>query len=108
MKADSDNSGASIAHNNLQPKNLSRKTKTPMQEKLKKESHAYSLKMGKIIRTTRRKEKITQEELAARIGKAGKSYISKIENGVIEPTIGTFCCIIHALGWRVNIVQGDK
>ena len=43
---------------------------------------AYSYCMGQIIHDARKKEKVTQEELAKRIG-ASKSYISRIEKGVI-------------------------
>ena len=49
---------------------------------------AYSYCMGQIIHDARKKEKVTQEELAKRIG-ASKSYISRIEKGVIEPGVST-------------------
>ena len=47
---------------------------------------------------------MTQEELAKRIG-ASKSYISRIEKGVIEPGVSTFYRIIEALGLRIEIVK---
>ena len=65
---------------------------------------AYSYCMGQIIRDARKKEKVTQEELAKRIG-ASKSYISRIEKGVIEPGVSTFYRIIEALGLRIEIVK---
>ena len=34
-----------------------------------------------------------------------KSYISKIENGVITPSVGVFYRIIAALGMRVEVVK---
>ena len=34
-----------------------------------------------------------------------KSYISKIENGVLTPSVSTFYKIIEALGFRVEIVN---
>ena len=46
----------------------------------------------------------TQEELAKRIG-ASKSYISRIEKGLIEPGVSTFYRIIEALGLRIEIVK---
>ena len=65
---------------------------------------AYSYCMGQIIHDARKKEKVTQEELAKRIG-ASKSYISRIEKGVIEPSVSTFYRIIEALGLRIEIVK---
>lgn len=62
------------------------------------------LDMGQVIREARREEKITQSELGKRIG-ANKSYISRIENGLIDPTISTFYSIITALGLRIEIVR---
>ena len=65
---------------------------------------AYSYCLGQIIHDARKKEKVTQEELAKRIG-ASKSYISRIEKGVIEPGVSTFYRIIEALGLRIEIVK---
>ena len=65
---------------------------------------AYSYCMGQIIHDARKKEKVTQEELAKRIG-ASKSYISRIEKEVIEPGVSTFYRIIEALGLRIEIVK---
>ena len=65
---------------------------------------AYAFYMGQVIREARREEKITQMELGKRIG-ANKSYISRIENGLIDPTISTLYSIINALGLRIEIVR---
>ena len=78
------------------------KVGTPEREQFRKEAYAYY--MGQIIYDVRKNEKMTQTELAKRIG-AEKSYISKIENGIIEPSIGTFYRIIDALGLRMDIVK---
>ena len=78
------------------------KVGTPEREQFRKEAYAYC--MGQIIQDARKNEKITQAELANRIG-AEKSYISKIENGLIEPSVGTFYRIINALGLRIEIVK---
>jgi DNA-binding XRE family transcriptional regulator len=75
---------------------------TPERESFRNE--AYAFYMGQIIHDARKAEKVTQQELASRIG-ANKSYISKIENGDIEPGIGTFYRIIEALGLRFDIVK---
>ena len=34
-----------------------------------------------------------------------KSYISKVENGVIVPSVGAFYRIINALGMSVEVVK---
>lgn len=59
---------------------------------------------GQIIREARKYERVTQTELAKRIG-ANKSYISKIESGAIEPRVSVFFRIIEVLGLRVDIVK---
>ncbi|OIP81780.1 MAG: hypothetical protein AUK44_09315 [Porphyromonadaceae bacterium CG2_30_38_12] len=55
-----------------------------------------------MIHEIRKEEKITQQELALRIG-ANKSYISRIEKGLIEPSVGTFYRIINALSLNIEI-----
>ena len=50
------------------------------------------------------KKKMTQTELDQKIG-TNKSYISKIENGTIEPGVGLFLRILDALGLRFDIVK---
>ena len=52
----------------------------------------------------RKEAKMTQSELAQRVGTT-KSYISKIENGVVEPSVGLFLRLIYALGLHVEIVK---
>jgi len=78
------------------------KVGTPEREAFRRE--AYSWYMGQMIHDARKSEKVTQQELASRIG-LNKSYISKIENGSIEPGVGTFYRIIDALGLRLDIVK---
>lgn len=78
------------------------KVGTPEREAFRKEAYAYC--MGQMICEARKKEKMTQAELAQRIG-TNKSYISRIEKGVIEPGISTFFRIIDALGLKVEIVK---
>lgn len=75
---------------------------TPEREAFRKE--AYAFYMGQVIRKARKEERITQSELGRRIG-ANKSYISRIENGLIDPTISTIYSIITALGLRIEIVK---
>ncbi len=65
---------------------------------------AYAFYMGQLIRDARKEEKISQTELGKCIG-ANKSYISRIENGLIDPTLSTVCGIVNALGLRLEIVK---
>lgn len=75
---------------------------TPEREEFRREAYAYCV--GNIIREARKQENITQDALAKKVG-TNKSYISKIEKGLIEPGIGMFYRIIEALGLRVEIVK---
>jgi DNA-binding XRE family transcriptional regulator len=77
------------------------KVGTPEREQFRREAYTYC--MAQAILDVRKSEKITQKELASRIG-AEKSYISKIEKGVIEPGIGTFYRIANALGRSIELV----
>jgi DNA-binding XRE family transcriptional regulator len=78
------------------------KVGTPEREEFRREAYAYC--MGQVLHKARKGEKITQNALAQRIG-TSKSYISRIENGFIEPSVGTFYRIIDALGLRIEIVK---
>ncbi len=75
---------------------------TPQREEFRKEAYAYCV--GQIISDVRKQEKMTQTELAEKVG-TNKSYISRIEKGTIEPGIGLFFRIIDALGLRIDIVK---
>ena len=44
------------------------------------------------------------QELARRVGTT-KSYISKVENGVVTPSVGLFYRFINAIGMRVEVVN---
>lgn len=70
-------------------------------ERIEAEEKAYAFYTGQIIEDARKKAKITQAELARRIG-SNRSYISHIEKGVKEPRISTFYRIMNALGVRIE------
>ena len=80
--------------------NLYGKVGTPEREQFRREAYAYY--MGQILLDARKSEKITKKELATRVG-VDKSYISKIEKGVIEPGIAMFYRIASELGFSVEL-----
>jgi len=63
---------------------------------------AYSYYAGQIIEQARKESKMTQSELAEKVG-SNKSYISRIENGRTEPKVSTFYRIASALGRSVEL-----
>ena len=73
-------------------------------ERIKAEEDALSFYSGQILLDARKEAKITQAELAKRINST-KSYISKVENGLVVPSVGAFYRIINALGMRVEVVK---
>lgn len=75
---------------------------TPEREAFRKEAYAYCV--GQVILDARKQEHMTQTDLAKKVG-TDKTYISRIEKGVIEPGVGMFFRIIDALGLKVDIVR---
>lgn len=73
-------------------------------ERAKFEEEAYSFYTGQLLKDARKQAHVTQAELAERIDST-KSYISRVENGDIIPSVGMFYKLIHALGMRVEIVS---
>jgi len=80
------------------------KVGSPEREQFRKEAYIYY--MGQILQDARKTEKITQKELAERLG-VEKSYISKIEKGFIEPGITMFYRIANALGRSVELIPAS-
>ena len=66
------------------------------------EDRANAVFTGPIIDVARKKAKMTQEELAKKIG-TNKSYISRVETGKTEPKVSTFYRIASALGMTVEL-----
>ena len=75
---------------------------TPEREAFRKEAYAYCV--GQVILDARKQEHMTQSDLAKKVG-TDKTYISRIEKGVLEPGVGMFFRIIDALGLKVDIVR---
>lgn len=69
--------------------------------RIEAEERAYAFYTGQIIEDARKKAKITQAELARRIG-SNRSYISRVEKGDTEPRISTFYRIMTALGCNIE------
>lgn len=57
---------------------------------------------AQILLDARKKAKLTQEELAKRIG-ADKGYISRIERGLTIPTVSTLYRIVSAMGLTIEL-----
>ena len=73
-------------------------------ERAEFDARAYAFYTGQVILDARKSEKITQTELAKRLG-VDKSYISKIENGIVNPSVGFFYRIMNALNLRIEITR---
>lgn len=72
---------------------------TAEREQFRKEAYNYCV--GQIVSDARKREKITQQELAEKVG-VSKSYISRIEKGSVEPGAGLFLRIIGFLGLNIT------
>ena len=73
-------------------------------ERLQFEEEAKAFYVAQLLLQARKEAKVSQSELALRVGTT-KSYISKIENGVVEPGVGLFFRLINALGLRIDITN---
>jgi len=71
-------------------------------ERAKFDEEAYAFYTSQILLDTRKEARLTQAELAKRIG-ADKSYISRIEKGITVPSVATFYRIVSALGRSVEL-----
>ena len=73
-------------------------------ERAKFDDNAYAFYTAQILQDARKEVKITQAELASRIG-VNKGYISRIENGLTRPNVSTFYRIMNALGLHIEITK---
>ncbi len=78
------------------------KAGTPERDAFHREAYAYCV--GQIILDARKQERMTQSDLAKKVG-TDKTYISRIEKGAIEPGVGLFFRIMDALGLKVEIAR---
>ena len=61
--------------------------------------------LAELLKDERKKQKITQDMLASRIGKK-REYISALERGHTDMQLSTFLQISNALGMRFSLVIG--
>ncbi len=74
---------------------------TPTREEFEEKAVAFMI--GEMIKEARKKAKLTQDDLAARIG-TKKSYISRIENGKIDIQLSTLFKIFEeGFGKKIGI-----
>ena len=73
---------------------------TPQRVQFENEAKAFYA--SQVLLQARKEAKMTQTELAKKAGTT-KSYISKIENGLIEPGVGLFYRLVNSLGLRIDI-----
>ena len=78
------------------------KVGTPERDAFHREAYAYCV--GQIILDARKQERMTQSDLAKKVG-TDKTYISRIEKGAIEPGVGLFFRIMDALGLKLEIAR---
>ena len=71
-------------------------------QRSKAEEAAFSYYSGLLLKQARIKMKITQKQLAEKLG-TDSAYISRIENDQITPSAGAFFRIANALGYIVEL-----
>lgn len=71
-------------------------------ERAQFEEDALNFYSGQILQAARKEAQVTQSELACKT-QLSKSYISRIENGKIIPSIGLFYRLVSALGLKITI-----
>lgn len=73
---------------------------TPERDKFETDAAAFCL--AETLKEERHRAGLTQEQLAQRIG-TKKTYISRLENGKADVTLGTLFRIFEGLGRRVAL-----
>ncbi|HEY3370061.1 MAG TPA: helix-turn-helix transcriptional regulator [Prolixibacteraceae bacterium] len=99
MKKNQDNNNLTSWEDHLDTKYG--KLGTPSREKYEEEFDAF--KIGVIIQEARKKQNMTQEQLAQRVGTT-KNYISRIENNASDIRLTTLMRIIRdGLGGHLKL-----
>jgi len=70
--------------------------------RIEAEEKALAFYTGQIIKQARKEAKMTQPELALKLG-SSKSYISRVETGKTDPKTSTFYRIVSALGLSIEL-----
>ncbi|MDO4764228.1 MAG: helix-turn-helix transcriptional regulator [Flavobacteriaceae bacterium] len=78
------------------------KVGTPQRSQFEQE--ALEFYASQVLLHSRKEAQLTQQELAEKSG-IDKSYISRLENGSVQPSIGTFLKLIQALGMKIEITK---
>ncbi len=76
---------------------------TPSREEFEAKANAYYY--AELLKEERKRQKLTQQQLADKIGKK-REYISTIERGNCDMQLSTFMQIANALGLRFSLVVG--
>src|SRR5699024_2524666 len=63
--------------------------------------------IGLRIRTTRRRQKLTQSDVAARAG-IDKGYLSRLERGEKTASVGTLHMVATSLGTSLSMLVGES
>lgn len=71
------------------------------QEREQFKEEAYTYYLSEILKSRRKELKISQEELANKVGKK-RPYISRVENGE-DVRLSNFILIAHALGLNFEL-----
>ncbi len=72
-------------------------------ERLDFETKAKAWYYAEMLKEVRKKEKVTQQELAEKIGKK-REYIALLEKGETDMQLSTFISIAEALGLHLSLV----
>jgi len=67
------------------------------------EAKAKAWYYAELLKEVRKKEKVTQQELAEKIGKK-REYVALLEKGETDMQLSTFISITEALGLQLSIV----
>ncbi len=73
------------------------------QERQQFDDEALNFYASQLILQSRKESKMTQKQLAEKTG-IDKSYLSRIEKGLIQLTIPTMLKIVHAMGKQITVV----